>query len=48
MPYFLGNYEEGTKARVGLTYRQEPPQSVLDNYEDELMVGGDRNVKSNY
>lgn len=36
MPYFLGNYETDTKARINLIYYKEPPQNVIDNHDAML------------
>lgn len=43
MAYLLGNYEEGTEARINLIYYQSPPQNVIDTYD--VLVEGEKPVK---
>lgn len=43
MPYFLGNYESGTEARINLIYQQAPPINVENNYD--VMIEGIEPIK---
>lgn len=43
MPYFLGNIESGTEARVNLIYQQTPPANVENNYD--VMIEGTEPVR---